>query len=203
MFNSSEVKSEKQFVGKYINVGIQDLKINSIEVKTSAAGDKKQVTFNVEGPEVKDLGFEAVEGAKGPVGRVKTMYLSSEGQKAITAMFARIADAIGTREELNKVNAATLEEYVEAANKILTGKFAKFNVGGEEYINPKQKISVNLHFIVNYKAEIFNFVESLGMVTSKLKFDPTNTFHYKKAVQPDNIVNGTVGGNSDMSDLPF
>jgi hypothetical protein len=204
MFNSSEVQNEKQFVGKYITCGVQELRINKIEIKVAATGTK-QLVFNTEGKECTQLGFEGVDGAKGPIGKISTFYMKPEQEQEVTTIFARIADAVGTREQLNAVKAATLEEYVEAANKILTNKFANFAVGGEEYSKDGGRVGVKLSF------PKFNFVEKIGTTPSTVKYDPTNKFHYKKLVQPDNvgeIINPDNAGTPviaphDDSQLPF
>lgn len=194
MFNSSEVKEEKNFISKYITCGVQELRINSLEIKYASTGSK-QVIFNVEGPEVKDLGFEGEGSAKGQVGRVTTSYMKPEQEQGITTTFARIADAMGTRDKLNAITPATLEEYVEAANKILTGQFANFVVGGEEYQKDNNKVGIRLNF------PKYNFVEKVGTTPTTVKFDTSNAYHYKKLIIPDNIVSKTI--ISDPNDLPF
>lgn len=199
MFNSSNVENEKKFIGKYITYGKQVLKINKIEVKVASTGSK-QVVFNVEGPEITEKGFEGAEGAKGQVGKITTSYMKPEQEASISVTFARIADALEVRATLNAVTASTLEEYVEAANKILTNKEAMFVVSGREYIKNDGKKGIELGF------PKYNFVEKLGTEPSTIKFDKSSPYHFKPAVQPDTFTSGNeipASNITELDDLPF
>lgn len=193
MFDSSKIKSSNSgYVSKYVNPGVQDLKINKIEIETASTGSKRLI-FHTEGEEIKDLGFEGVDGAKGAVGKVRTFYFKPETiSEKVSTIFSDIADALEVKPQLDAIKAATLEEYVEKAAPLITGKFTTFKITGEEYLKSNGKIGVNLG-ISKY------FVEKKGK--GKLTFDKTNSYDYKKLVQPDNI--GSIGGNDLNETLPF
>lgn len=202
MLNSSDIKNEEvkssSSAGKYISYGVQELKINKIEVKESSK-KSKQFVFHMEGKPSADLSFEGVDGAKGPVGKVFTFYFKEEEQKDLIKLLTVIADEIGVRAELDKITVATIEEYADKATVVLGGKFANFAIGSNQYINDKGYPSNKLKFLK------YNFVEKIGTTPSKLQFDPTNKYHFEAAVKPDNI--GTPESATfikpDGNDLPF
>ena len=200
-FDSSAVDTtEKKFgPSKYITFGIQDLKINKMEIKVASTGSK-QVIFSVEGPPVKDTAFEGVDGASGPVGRITTMYMKPESEKDLVMIFGKIADAMGVREKLDAVKGDNLEAYVAAVEKVLTGKFASFVVATEQYWDLTAGKAKN-----SFRFPKFDFVEKVGTVPSRLKFDKSNTYHFKPAVIPDNIGTDTSASKvaTQEDDLPF
>ena len=200
IFDSTAVDTTDKVFGpsKYISYGLQDLKINKMEIKTASTGSK-QIIFSMEGPAEKDPKFEGVDGAKGPVGRVSTMYMKEEQQGDLTKIFAKISDALGVRDALNAIKATSLEDYVEKAGAVICGKFAKFCISTEQYLNGENKVRNGLRF------PKYDYVEAIGTTPSRLKFDETNSYHFKPAVVPDNI--GTPKSASAVkqedSDLPF
>ena len=204
MFDSSVVNTEeKKFgVSKYITYGIQDLKINKMEIKVAGTGSK-QVVFSVEGSPVKEAGFEGVDGANGPVGRITTIYMKPESEKDLVMIFGKIADAMGVREKLDAVKSDSLEAYVAGVEKVLTGKFASFVVASEQYWDVKAGKAKN-----SFRFPKYDFVEKQGTVESKLKFDIKNTYHFKAATVPSDIGTETSATKveekeEDKNDLPF
>jgi hypothetical protein len=201
MFDSSKVESSNSgYISKYLNPGLQNLKINSIEISEAKTGSKKLV-LHTEGEEVKDLGFEGVDGAKGPVGKIATFYFKPEEmEEKVSRIFSEIADALEAKPQLDAIQASTLEEYISKVAPLITGKFANFKIAGEEYAKGDGKVGVKLLLPSKY------FVEKAGRTPSKLKFDKNNTYDYKKLVQPDNFtpISNDLGLiTPDDSQLPF
>lgn len=200
-FDSSVVDTTEKTFGpsKYITYGIQDLKINKMEVKVAGTGSK-QIIFSVEGSPVKDATFEGVDGASGPVGRISTMYAKPEGEKDFVMIFGKIADAMGVREKLNACKADSLEAYVALVEKVLTGKFASFVVASEQYWDVKAGKAKN-----SFRFPKYDFVEKQGTVESRLKFDKANSYHFKAAVVPTDIGTETSATKVEAKedDLPF
>lgn len=202
-FDSSVVDTtEKKFgPSKYITFGIQDLKINKMEIKVASTGSK-QVIFHVEGMPVKEAGFEGVDGAQGPVGRITTMYMKPDSEKDLVMIFGKIADALEVRDRLDAIKSDNLEAYVTNAEKVLTSKFASFVVATEQYWDTTAGKAKN-----SFRFPKYDFVEKQGSVPSKLKFDKANTYHFKEAVVPTNI--GTASSATKVedknpgNDLPF
>lgn len=201
MFDSSIVNTEEKKFGssKYISYGIQQLKFNKLEIKVASTGSK-QIIFYAEGPAIKEEGFEGIDGAKGAVGRIKTMYMKPEQESNLIMMFAKIADGMGVRAELDAIKSSSLEDYIAKVEKVITGKFANFVVSGEGYINNTSgKVNYNLGF------PKYDFVEAIGVEKSRLKFDKANSYHFKDAVIPTNI--GTpeskTAVKADEDTLPF
>lgn len=206
MYDNSEVEVPSGKQGgpsQYINYGIQELKINSITTKTASTGSV-QVVYNVEGRPVTDLGFEGVEGAMGPVGRIGTNYFKTDNEEKVKEFqvnTGRIAKALGVYEAWEKIKASDFDDLIQQLNNVLTGKFARFKVSSEQYYNAKNKLGNK------YKFDRYFFVESLDIKAedSKLKFDAKNTYDVKPAVAPTNI--GTPESATHVKapadDLPF
>ncbi len=147
-----------------------------------------------------DSGFEGVDGASGQIGKLTTFYMRPDQESDVIFMFGKIADALGVREKLDAIKSTSLEEYVEAINKVITGKFARFIVACvQEYNAEKGKTYNKLSF------PRYNFVESLSVNPTKLVFDKDKSYHFKPAVIPSNI--GTSDSATSVkqgtSDLPF
>ncbi len=191
----------KKYISKYITYGIQELKINDITIKVAGTGSK-QVIFHVEGLPIKEDGFEGVDGANGPVGRITTMYMKPEKESEIAMTFGKIADSLGLRDKLDAIDVNTLEEYVETTCKLLKGKYANFVVADEQYWDEK-----NSKVRSSFRFPRYDFVEKKGTNPSKLKFDKSNSYHFKEAVIPSNI--GTpssptaIKAEDDGDMLPF
>lgn len=202
MYQTSDLDtSDKKFgPSKYVTFGVQELKINSLDIKVASTGSK-QVIFNVESKPVTEDGFEGDNGALGRVGRISTMYMKPEQEKEILFVFAKIADALGVRAELDKVvsSATSFENLIEVVTKVISGKFANFTVATEQYLNNEGKVRNSLRF------PKYDFVEKIGTTPSRMKFDEANSHHFKKAVIPDNI--GTSSSKTavkaPLDDLPF
>lgn len=201
MFNSTGVDTAEKSFGpsKYITYGIQVLKINKMDIKVASTGSK-QVVFSVEGSPIKEDGFEGIDGAKGAVGRITTMYMKPEQEKDLIMIFGKIADAMDVRDKLDAVTSTTLEDYVEKVSKVIAGKFANFVVATEQYWDVTAGKAKN-----SFRFPKFDFVEKIGVTPSRLKFDKANTYHFKEAIVPSNI--GTASSATAVKqaddDLPF
>lgn len=201
MFNSQGVDtSDKKFgPSKYITYGIQDLKINKMEIKVASTGSK-QVVFSVEGAPVEEAGFEGIDGARGPVGRITTMYMKPESEKDMVSIFGKISDALGVRDKLDQIKSDSLEDYVSKVSDVICGKFAKFVVSTEQYWDATKAKSRD-----SFRFPKYDFVEKIGVAESKLKFDKNNSYHFKPAVIPSTIgtPESATAVKADKSDLPF
>lgn len=184
MFDLQSVDTaDKKFsANKYLSYGVQELKINKLEIKVAGTGSK-QIIFFMEGRPVKEEGFEGVDGAQGCVGKVTTMYYKEESEKDGVMILGKIADALGVRDKFNSIEHKDFTSLVEGCNKVLTGKFAAFAIGcTQEVGKDNNKIYNKLRFTGK-----FDFVETVGTTPSKLKFDKENKYHFTAAVLPDNI----------------
>jgi len=204
MFDSTGVDTTEKSFGpsKYITFGVQELKINNMEIKVASTGSKS-VIFSVEGALVKDPAFEGVDGAKGPIGRISTMYMKSEQQGDLVTLFAKIADALGVRNEMNAVKSTSIEDYVAKALTVLKGKYANYCVSSEQYWDANAGKAKN-----SLRFPKYDFVEAINTdpAKSRVKFDKDKTYHFKPAVVPDGI--GTAASPTFIApkkddDLPF
>lgn len=177
MISTTNVKTNVPSTGKYIGIGRHELKINEITTTKSSNGQSTQVTFKVETSPITTEGFQPVEGAKGQVGTVKTIYLKTDEQiNEFVSQIALLADKLGVRTEIDSVQASNLEEYIEKVSPLLTNKYFWGRVVGEQYVknDGSGKIGTILHWS-RYKA--FNSlkeVEEKGIEVMKA-VDPSNT----------------------------
>ena len=204
-----EEKETKSFPqGQFITYGIQELKVNSITLKTASTGSQ-QFVFNVEGKENDSPDFVGFEGAKGPIGRVEaSAYLRLNGdtdqQKQMVNDFQsnmkKVSRALGVEKDFIAVKAETFEDYAVALEALFKGKFARFVVSTKQYYNASNQLRNSL------KLPRYDFIEesSVSEAESKLKFDIGNKFHLEQAVVPSSV--GTAGSATAINggnDLPF
>jgi hypothetical protein len=139
-FKNVETKESKGFTQQYIGYGIHLLKINRAEIKRSSKGDKIQIKFNVEGPEIKDFeGADLGDGvkAKGLVGWVNLgSYFDPNDSFRVNALLANlkaIAEKANVADKLEAIEASTIEDLIEKFIRIVQGKFLWFLIKGDEY----------------------------------------------------------------------
>lgn len=192
MFTTKGLNTEKK-LSKYVSYGNHYLKINNIEVKTAMSGSK-QLIFHMETPAITAEGFVPEEGFKGQVGKVAFpgSYLKLDNEKAVkefNTAIGTIADTLGVRTDLDKINVETFDEYITAITPILTGKYAWWALSGEEYIKSDGKIGTKL------KVRRYKFISSDEKGESGLgTFDASLAYNLKKAEKPD---------AKPKDDLPF
>jgi len=175
----STTPSGNNFTPSYINIGVQYLKINSIEAEVASTGSTRMV-FNVETEPVADENFKHFDGNAGQTGKISTFYLKTESQqREFFANLLLIADKLGVKAEIEAVNEKNLgsfESYAAAITPIFNkAGYAWFRIAGDEYEKNNGKIGVSLRF------SRFGFVASTAEGESHLKpIDPNNTYDLKK-----------------------
>lgn len=183
-------------VSKYIEPGNDILKI--VDIKINYSGNKsKQVTFEMESSPVKTPGFKGQDGAEGRVGRVQaSIYLkdSTKEEEFVNNVILRIAIALDVRDELDNINADTLEEYLEQAKPLITGKLAKWCIAGEEYLTVKDgRVRTKL------KLPRYDFVGDLEGKIKVATYSKENKYHYKKYESPTNEFSTSTPDEVDTS----
>ena len=195
-FGTKDVNTQ-DFVSKYISYGIQNLKINSLEIQEAGTGTPR-VIFNVESEPVKDDNFEGEEGALGRVGRIRSGWLKTESQQTeFLENIGKIADKIGKREEVDKIEAESLEKYLSEITPLICGHFARFKVTAEEYEKQDGNLGITLSFAR------FKFVEALEE-DAKMTFDKTNQYDFKKLDEEEKTQVNSNGVTEEANNsLPF
>jgi len=201
MFSTKGVNTQdSKKVGKYFSYGIHQLSIYDIEIKTASTGSK-QLTLMMETQPVTTEGFEPEMGHRGQVGRVAFpgTFLKLDDTRAVEEFnksVGIIADKLGVRKQLDEINAADFDSYIQAIKPLFVNKFAWWAIAGEEYIKADGKTGVRL------KTRRYSFIASLEEGQNKIeKFDPSKTYNFKPAVKPDaDSVPASVVVNDD---LPF
>lgn len=202
--------TEKVGASQFMGYGEQEAKINSITIKTSGTGSKN-IVFNMETRPIdtsKLKGFtphaDATNG--GQVGRVQ-MYsywqktLATEGGEdslKFSKDIGYIADKLGVREQVDAIQASSLEEYVEKLNGVLTSKFLFWKIVVQEYSKPAGGVGLNYSLGTWPAAKGEHRFIACSNLPGKVKFDKENSFDYKKAEAPAEV---TSNGTTD--DLPF
>ena len=152
--NGVEVKVNESASNNYIQPGIVTASIASVDTHTSA---QNNVGLR--------LNFVDESGATG-----EKVYYVTDKEVTKTIMIEKviaIAIALGVKEQVDNIKSPNLKEYAMELNDLLTGKPARFKFTG------KQVLGKNGPW---WKADLafFDFVESLSVEPSNLKFNPTN-----------------------------
>jgi hypothetical protein len=242
MLNTSGISTEAK-VSKTILPGNVVAKINDITIETpSYDADCRHIILHLEG--VKQGGdFEGFLRNKdnaslgrfeGQIGRVKLSYFPFKDftnktgtyfnrDQTILKVFAILGKALGKTEELNKVNANTIEQYIPAAAAALRGDtFIRWCIGGKEYQNKQGFLNYDL-FVVKSNNGKYPF-ESMTTSPSKIvEFKDVDHIVKEKTAgavasfgpSPDDLTPDGMGtnnyaapeaaaaGKSDDFDLPF
>jgi hypothetical protein len=184
----------------YINFGTGEYKINSFEIQTASTGSIR-IRMNMETRPVTTQGFEGVEGALGKVGRVNlTSYMNpnKDSYKKAINIFQRkiseIADALGVRDEVNAIEASSVEEYINKVSPLLVNKYTNWLLAAEEYLTTdKEGEEVVRTFLLT---PMFGFVSSDA---TKLVFDKNNAYHYKKVEAVENVTSDDLKESKDST----
>jgi hypothetical protein len=210
MFGTSGIKTE-DFVSKYLNYGINHCKINGITVIKAKTTESKKVQFAMEGaPMGKD--FQGVDGAKGKVGRVETLYMNNDkAYQDFMRQVGVIADKLGVRGAVDVIKASTIEDYIAQVEPLLKGKYAWWMFGGEEWDAGKWKLGLLKFGFVKAESEVDADSLTLdGYIGSQLlnkegvaimTFDKKSRFHYHPMEKSEDGV-GIGSAGAVAKDLP-
>jgi hypothetical protein len=170
-------------LAKSLQPGVVYAHINNGQLRTSNKGDKKSLELYLEGPELENFEGWSIdkdnpEGPKykGQTGRISATIWTDEfnngnvSRNEIMYKLTMIATELGLRDELNRIQAGSIEDWVTQALDLVKGKkLFWFLKGTEEEYNGKTIIKLSLPKYKFVSAE-----------EDKLdKFDKTNKYHYK------------------------
>lgn len=169
-------------ISPYITYGVGEYKINSFEIKTASTGAMK-VMMNMESKPFNDPSFTPAEEATvgGKIGTVSlTSYMNPNNASFTTGIdifqqkVKQIATALDVSDEVDAVEAPSLEEYVKLISPTLTNKYAFFCISAEEYMGSDREGNPKVKFTLNIPR--YQFVSASDTLT----FDKSKTYHYKK-----------------------
>ena len=183
MFSTKGQEVKGGSISKSMQPGIVYAHIYSGHLRTSNKGDKKSLELMIETPAIKDFEGWPIdrndpEGAKymGQTGKLNATMWTDQfnngniSNNEIMYKLTIIATELGLKDELNGIEAKTIDEWVEKVVNLVKGKNLYWFVRGtEEEYNGKTIIKLSLP---KYKFCSTN-EEKLD------KFDKTNTWHYK------------------------
>lgn len=223
-FKLSTVNTDERRPGKYISYGIQELKINKIEIRTAASGSKVCNLF-METPPVTDSGFAGANGARGRIGTVQfpRTYIAWDStvknpksnetpRESFIKDMLIIADKFGVREEANALEfeeGFTFEDFVKGMESILVGHYAMWKLCGEQNWYTDQTGTLREGY--RLATAKWGFIQNTEDYKSnpKLKFDPTNQYDLKLTPKPEVSSEPVAPQDSDFEaveskdDLPF
>lgn len=226
MLNTKEMSANVGKVKPVISVGNNVVKINSIVLsKTPYDEEACNIHLNVETKPVdgdfvgflKDPQDKDGERYKGQVGRVRiSQYHFKDGfieksnteisrDREILRSLVGLSEALGKRDDLDNIQANTIEEYVELASKTLCDDtYINVCVGGREWMNKDGYINYDLYLPKSTASAVA--YESLDVEQSKLlQFDAEK--HVRKYVEKKTesvnsfepvSSNGTAGDDFDL-----
>lgn len=176
---------------KTFGPGNQALKIHRLELVKGFEEGAYRVVLHMEGVDLGDSfeGFYIDNEAKtnrykGQVGRVRlSQYdfkngvtrsgIAIDRDQSILRSLQNLAKVTGVDEELSKVGADTIEEYIPLASDVLSkGSFANFCVAGKEYINKAGYTQHDL-FLPNSKEGKYAFTGLLEDPNKLMVFNPS------------------------------
>lgn len=199
-------------VSQYIGPGNHELAIMDFNLRKSGSG-RELLSLNVETRPVNEDNFTPSDDAKmgGKIGRVDLGIYSQPGDPAFDERLGNlvlIAEKIGIpREQLDAIEAPDMETYMRQYMNIVRGRFAKYLVGGREYLKENEDNSTSTGIALKFPR--YGFVSSLNEEVTV--YDPTNKYHLEKvegAVAPSNdnfaaSVGGSPSWDSSEDDSPF
>lgn len=180
--NGQDLKSGGQ--SKSFNAGVVFAHVYDATVRTSSTG-KKALQLTLEGPAIPNFeGWDidrndASKGkyqgqtaiVSGSVYVADNVYNNTDvNENPIMNKFVVIATELGLREDLDKITATSIEDWVVKATNLVKGKNLHFFLAGsEEVYNDKTRVKLNLP---RYK---FAAADASKLDT----FDKTKKYHYK------------------------
>lgn len=189
MITTEGTEEEKGMVSKFIEPGISECKITSMEHTVSQRGTEGiKIIFSSHPVAELDNEARTVD---------TTLWFSENGKKYALQKLIAFAKALGVKEQLDGIKAPDYPEYAKAIMPIIGNKFFRMKFQGKEIAGNKGNW---------WKAEVpfKGFVESLNIPVenSKLTFDKNNQYDMvalPKADMEDMATTNTV----DAGDLPF
>lgn len=186
MFSTQGQEVKTGGTPKSLQPGVVYAHINSGQLKTSGKGDKKTLELYLEGPELENfegwaISKDNLEGPKykGQTGRIAaTMWIEdfdnpNVARNEIMYKLSIIATELGLRDELNRIQANSIEAWVTQVLLLVSGKkLYWFLKGSEEEYNGKTITKLSLpkyKFVSNDETKLD-------------KYDKTNKYHFKGLV---------------------
>jgi hypothetical protein len=102
---------------------------------------------------------------------------------------AEIADALGVREEIDKVEGTTLDDYINKISPILVNQFTNWCISADEYNTTDEEGNVKKKFTLT--TPLYAFVSSEA---DRLTFDKSNKYHFNPAEEVVDEPTTTSGG---------
>lgn len=190
---------ESSMVSNYLSPGVHEARVQKIEYFEASSGTPG-MKITHEGRPMEDLG------GAGQVAET-TWWLSENAWKFTKDRLVIMADKLGVRSELDKVEATDAEGYVKAVAPLFKGKAARWKFAGEEIEGKLADDGTKKSNWFKAGLSAFGFVESLDTTPSKLKFDENNKYDMKRLPVADSETassNGvSVSETSSNSDSPW
>jgi hypothetical protein len=164
---------------KVVKPGDHYMKITKMEVTTSRQKGTPGVKITLETAPVKDPSFQGYEGAQGQLAWLQTIWLKTDDQiSEFQSRIATIADKLGLREQVDKIEANDLSSYITQVEALLKGNYAWWCIGGEERM--KEGTDGSSRVVTDLFLTRYGFIRSGDEYDpNKPMFDKGNKYHFK------------------------
>lgn len=197
MISTKSVEDKKEFVSPFVKPGIGEYRVAHMEYVEPEIGSPHIAMY------IESRPLEALNGE--PQKATFTEYVTEKAKPYTLRKIQDIAEAAGTpKEEMDKIEAPTWDEFVALVSPKIVGKFLRFKFGGDEILSKGKGTTW-------FKATMpaFRFVEPITDVVG-LKYDESKDLNrLPEADIEDNLPEtsgapdmGTSSDNGD-DDMPF
>jgi hypothetical protein len=175
-FGFAGVESAVNTFKDRIEPGVHEVKILGVTIEENKNG-KKYIAIKC-------------ESLDGSAEHEEKMYISTDkGMEATTSRIKHLLEVVVQKPIETEVT-------VESISKSLKNKEVRIKFTGEEFLNSKGDVAVAASFAFK------SFAEHMSVNPSKLKYNPSNSYDYKKLEVPDTSKGYTsVTADEDDSDV--
>lgn len=189
MLSTKNISAEGSRYSKTLVPGSQSVKVGAISLAKGYDVDSLKLIYDLEGPDMGEdfegflVNFEDKDGPrhKGQIGRVKaSQYDYKDGttkggkpvkrDQGILQSLLVLAKALNKEEELNALEADTIEDFVDGANRVLVGDtYINMVIAGKTY---EKGGYTKYELFIPYGRDGKYAMEAMGVKDSKLmEFD--------------------------------
>lgn len=183
MFTTKNTQ-EKTFVSKFITPGIHE----NVIIESVTGG-----TVESTGNPFLEWAFRLSTSSPEETTKVR-FFMSEKAREKSLEKVVHIVSKVANRKDLDAINTNSITDYAKAINKLVGGKTLRMKFIGEEYLNANSELKTRSSLGLPAFAEATVSGGDYAPVTAtKLKFDPSNGYDFKRLVNPD--IETTTAGN--------
>jgi hypothetical protein len=186
MFGGKEVNSER--VSKYITPGVHEVTIARIEGVKSQNGNPM---LNI------SLHLKDGDSENANIFRVVMQKTDGTDNEMSLKKIQHLATKIVTKDQYLAATGDTIEEYGENLSNLLSGNSVRMKFVAEEYVKQDGNTGVRANIGLPEFAEAIQEGSEYSVVeVTKLVYDPSNQYDYKKLPAKPDVAVPSFGGES-------